>query len=64
MNNKTKKRIVISITLVALFINFLFSIAVVWLPDLVLGFEYILWAAAQMWIIIFVLANIDDHIRK
>jgi hypothetical protein len=64
MKNIQKKIILITVTVLALFINLLFSVLTVWINGIHFGWWYILWAASQVWLMLFFYANFVDPFLK
>lgn len=52
------------ITYLALIINMLFSVGVIWIDNFNPGWFYILWAIAQLWIVMFIISNIENFFNK
>lgn len=52
------------ITYLALIINMAFSVCVIWVDNFNPGWLYVIWAVAQLWIVMFTISNIDNYLNK
>lgn len=59
MRKSTKNKLLKSITIIALVINTAFSMLTVWVENFKPGLWFIIWAIAQLWIILFILNNFE-----
>lgn len=58
-----KKLGVIAVTVLALLLNFIFSILLVCFPSINIGGAYLIWLLAQAWVAIFIAANSKIKIK-
>lgn len=62
---KIKRNTVLKlITYLALIINMGFSVCVIWVDNFNPGWLYVIWAVAQLWIVMFTISNIDNYLNK